>query len=210
MLTGKVPQRPDRPAAVNEFLFLGERLAVDFLNTRIAKRGRPIELLDSPHRLAAWVEAAGLFPGRELLRDFRGRRETAVMKRIREFRETLRQSLVRWSETGRAPAELLTLLNRQMAGDPTHAELLRVGAGVSARRRSTGKPLARALAAIGRSAAEMLQEDDPRRFRKCSDPDCILRFYDVSKAGRRRWCSMNLCGGRAKVRSYYRRQTGNA
>lgn len=56
----------------------------------------------------------------------------------------------------------------------------------------------------------MLQADDPKRLRNCAARHCVLRFYDVSRAGRRRWCSMSLCGDRAKVRADYRRRAGEA
>ncbi|RFU38695.1 zf-CGNR multi-domain protein [Actinomadura logoneensis] len=37
------------------------------------------------------------------------------------------------------------------------------------------------------------------RVRKCADPDCVLWFYDLTKNGSRRWCSMEICGNRAKT-----------
>src|SRR2546425_857300 len=60
------------------------------------------------------------------------------------------------------------------------------------------------------AAAELLAGGDPRRLRKCANPSCRLMFYDVSKAGRRRWCSMRTCGGRAKSRAFYRRRREGA
>jgi len=51
----------------------------------------------------------------------------------------------------------------------------------------------------------MLIADDPPRLRKCASPDCVLMFYDVSKAGRRRWCSILTDGARAKARAFRRR-----
>ncbi len=53
-----------------------------------------------------------------------------------------------------------------------------------------------------------LLETGPARIRKCAAPECPLRFYDVSKAGARRWCSMAACGNRAKYRSHAARQHG--
>ncbi|MEV4345223.1 CGNR zinc finger domain-containing protein [Actinoplanes sp. NPDC049596] len=51
-----------------------------------------------------------------------------------------------------------------------------------------------------------LLDDKPERLRKCANPGCRLRFYDASKAGARRWCSMATCGNRAKYRTYSARQ----
>ncbi|MEU2119862.1 CGNR zinc finger domain-containing protein [Streptomyces sp. NPDC016459] len=58
------------------------------------------------------------------------------------------------------------------------------------------------------SAAEtylQLLEENPDRIRKCANPECVLHFYDVSKNGGRRWCSMAGCGNRAKTRRHYTR-----
>jgi predicted RNA-binding Zn ribbon-like protein len=48
---------------------------------------------------------------------------------------------------------------------------------------------------------------DPRRIRECVHENCILTFFDTSQNGRRRWCSMALCGNRAKAARHYAQQT---
>jgi predicted RNA-binding Zn ribbon-like protein len=63
------------------------------------------------------------------------------------------------------------------------------------------------LAAIARSAAELIAEGASARLRVCSNPDCGLLFYDTSRTLRRRWCSMSRCGNRHKVRSFSRRHS---
>src|SRR5207237_9143538 len=72
--------------------------------------------------------------------------------------------------------------------------------------RAAGGPIERFYGAVARWAAELITQGDPRRLRKCANPTCRLMFYDTSKSGRRRWCSMQLCGGRAKVRAFYQRR----
>lgn len=44
------------------------------------------------------------------------------------------------------------------------------------------------------------------RIRKCEHPECRLYYVDTSKSGRRRWCSMELCGNRKKVAEFYARK----
>jgi predicted RNA-binding Zn ribbon-like protein len=63
------------------------------------------------------------------------------------------------------------------------------------------------LAAIARSAAELISEGSSARLRVCSNPSCGLLFYDNSRTRRRRWCSMSLCGNRHKVAAFSRRQS---
>lgn len=61
------------------------------------------------------------------------------------------------------------------------------------------------LAAIARSAAEIISEGTGAPIRVCSNPSCGLFFYDTSRTHRRRWCSMSKCGNRNKVAAFSRR-----
>lgn len=65
------------------------------------------------------------------------------------------------------------------------------------------------LAAIARSAAELIAEGPSARLRVCSNPTCGLFFYDHSRTRRRRWCSMSRCGNRHKVAAFSRRHSTN-
>ncbi|HWT81116.1 MAG TPA: CGNR zinc finger domain-containing protein, partial [Candidatus Methylomirabilis sp.] len=60
------------------------------------------------------------------------------------------------------------------------------------------------FAPIVDAAAEMLVNLHPGRLRRCES--CILHFYDTSKNGTRRWCSMQICGNRSKVAAYAKRK----
>jgi predicted RNA-binding Zn ribbon-like protein len=61
------------------------------------------------------------------------------------------------------------------------------------------------LAAVARSAAEIIAEGPRARLRLCANPSCGLLFYDTSRTHRRRWCSMTVCGNRHKVAAFARR-----
>lgn len=63
------------------------------------------------------------------------------------------------------------------------------------------------LAAIARSAAELLVEGPDAPIRRCANPKCRLFFYDDSRTHRRRWCSMASCGNRHKVAAFFGRQS---
>ena len=56
---------------------------------------------------------------------------------------------------------------------------------------------------IARSAADLLTSSDVALVRACSSPTCQWLFLDTSKNHHRRWCSMQSCGNRAKVRRFY-------
>lgn len=56
------------------------------------------------------------------------------------------------------------------------------------------------LSAFARDAIELFGGPYRDRVRACAGPDCGLLFVDTSRPGRRRWCSMQRCGNRAKQR----------
>jgi predicted RNA-binding Zn ribbon-like protein len=60
---------------------------------------------------------------------------------------------------------------------------------------------------IVRAAAELLVQPERNRVRQCANhPVCQWLFLDKSKNQSRRWCSMDLCGSRDKVKRYYHRK----
>jgi predicted RNA-binding Zn ribbon-like protein len=66
------------------------------------------------------------------------------------------------------------------------------------------------LAAIARSAAEIIVEGARAPLRRCANANCGLFFYDASRTRRRRWCSMTRCGNRHKVAAFARRRRPRA
>jgi len=184
-----------------QFFFLGGRLAVDLLNTVIAQDGRVRDLLSRREDVASWSEAAGVVSRRDL------RNTSHEPAELRAFRDALRRGLVAWAAAGTPPARLIAMLNHHLARDPAVTEVSGKGRDVVTRVRSAGGPLDRLYGAVARSAAELITRGDPHRLRKCADPTCRAMFYDTSKSGRRRWCSMQMCGGRAKARAFRRRVT---
>lgn len=61
-----------------------------------------------------------------------------------------------------------------------------------------------ALATMAREAVANLSADEGR-VRRCDAEDCRLVFHDESRTNNRRWCSMERCGNRAKVRAHRER-----
>jgi predicted RNA-binding Zn ribbon-like protein len=64
-----------------------------------------------------------------------------------------------------------------------------------------------ALATLARDAVDLFGGPLAGRIRVCSADDCGLLFVDTSRPGQRRWCSMERCGNRAKVREHRARQS---
>lgn len=62
--------------------------------------------------------------------------------------------------------------------------------------------VAQALASVARDAVDLFGESGAGRVRSCAASDCSMVFFDGSRSNNRRWCSMQRCGNRAKVRAH--------
>ena len=60
--------------------------------------------------------------------------------------------------------------------------------------------------AVALDAARILTSAERERVQSCGDPECGWFFLDTSRNHSRRWCNMQSCGNRNKVRRFYRRQ----
>jgi predicted RNA-binding Zn ribbon-like protein len=192
----------------DDFLFVGKQLSLDFLNTRPVMDGNPVELLPDCASLARWLKAAGLLPGREAKRLERGWSArpalTAMLGELREFRERLRQAVLQM-EAGTVPSPaFIAKVNELLLAHPHIDQVIRTDFGLGRGKRFDPQVPLDIFAPIADNVASLLTIPDKSRLRKCEC--CVLHFYDTSKKGTRRWCSMNLCGNRSKVAAYARRQ----
>jgi predicted RNA-binding Zn ribbon-like protein len=190
------------------FLFLGNHLALDFLNTCPVQNGEAVELLPDFDALLRWYQAAGLLGSNEAasLRQRWGASVPAnrVVEAMRELRERLRKAVLARERGGTVHRAILDELNQLMANHPM---LTRLKASGSASTTELWFNLRRPedlFAPLAHSAAMLFSEADWNCVRKCGQ--CVLHFYDTSKKGTRRWCSMRLCGNRIKVAAYATRQ----
>jgi predicted RNA-binding Zn ribbon-like protein len=67
---------------------------------------------------------------------------------------------------------------------------------------------AQILGAAAREAVDLIAGAPSGRLRQCGGDNCYLLFLDTSRPGTRRWCSMERCGNRHKVRGYRSRHNG--
>jgi predicted RNA-binding Zn ribbon-like protein len=190
------------------FLFLGNHLALDFLNTCPVQNGEPVELLPDFDALLRWFQAADLLSSCEApsLRQLWGESARAqhVVVAVRELRERLRREVLAWERGCTVHRAALNELNHLMA---EHPMLTRLKASSNASTTELWFDPRRPedlFAPLAHSAAMLFADADRNRVRKCGQ--CVLHFYDTSKKGTRRWCSMQLCGNRLKVAAYAARR----
>lgn len=191
----------------NGFLFLGNSLALDFLNTRPVMDGEPQELLGDAEALARWLAAAGLVSesqAAELGRRWKGPRAAAALRKLRDLREELRRAVLDMEAGKPPPPAFVRQINRLLAAHPAVEQVVEGSSGLERRQQFTLDSPEEVFAPVADGIAELLTGIDRSRLRKCRQ--CVLHFYDTSKKGTRIWCSMNLCGNRAKVAAFAERK----
>jgi predicted RNA-binding Zn ribbon-like protein len=168
---------------------LGGALALDFVNTRdplLAPDAR--EYLDSPRALTEWGKHVGVLPPRA-----RQRLSETDLGRAHEIRAVLERL---FTVPTKADGRSFALAYAQAvagAGLVEAGDRFRLGAanGVEA-----------ILLPVLDSARELLTGPELARVRRCGAPDCGWLFVDRSRNGTRRWCRMDGCGAREKMRRY--------
>jgi len=190
------------------FLFVGNLLALDFLNTCPVQNGKPLELLPDFNAVLRWFRAAGLLTSLEM-EDLERRCGASTRARdfsdgMRRLRENLRKELLVWEGTGKLRHGVIDELNQLMTEHPVLTRVKRdMKSTTTELWFKAGEP-EDLFAPLAYSAATLFTRAERSRVRKCGQ--CVLHFYDTSKKGTRRWCSMQLCGNRLKIAAYAARQ----
>ena len=186
------------------FLFVGNHLALDFLNTRPVQNGEPTELLPDFSALLRWFQATELLSARDVanLQQQWGKsaRAQRAVEAVRELREKMRNEVLAWARCGVVRHSTVDELNRLMADHPMRTRLKTSGSECVTELWFDPRQPEDLLAPLAQSAATLFANVDLNRVRKCGQ--CVLLFHDTSKKGKRRWCSMQLCGNRLKVAAY--------
>ncbi|MFS4096040.1 CGNR zinc finger domain-containing protein [Streptomyces sp. AF1A] len=118
----------------------------------------------------------------------------------RVLRESLRAVLL--AHAGHPPHRAVTPLGDLLSRAPLYVAV-HDHDGSAALAPADEAPL---LSRVAAAVAEALVEGTWSRLKACEDADCHWAYYDRSPAGRGRWCSMQVCGARAKMRRYRARQ----
>jgi predicted RNA-binding Zn ribbon-like protein len=71
-----------------------------------------------------------------------------------------------------------------------------------------GDPISATLALVARDALDLVSSTAIDRVHGCANPDCAALFFDGSRPGSRRWCSMGSCGNIAKKANLARKDAG--
>jgi predicted RNA-binding Zn ribbon-like protein len=210
-VSGKARDRrpPLTRGVQGRFLFVGERLCLDFVNTRVVVHGELVDLLQDFRDWVEWsLEANVLNPSqaRQALRGWKESHQAAgAFEVAKAFRESLRLAVKHIVARDRVPESSITQINALLR-HPIWYSVLGYGQDrlEIQRHLALNKPI-HLLVPVAESAADLFSQGDLSLIKKCDNPACVLYFYDTTKNHARRWCSMNLCGNQMKVAAFYRR-----
>jgi predicted RNA-binding Zn ribbon-like protein len=195
-------------------MFLADALGLDFLNSIATPVDTPVEWLDDGNGLLSWLAQAKLVPAAtlEALRAQAMPGELdSVAAQARGLREWFRGFVN--DRKGRpltadALDDLLPL-NRMLERDEEFDQLALRGEGTSkglavlrSRRWRSPDSL---LLPIAQAMAAFVCEEDFTHVKACEGPACTLMFADHTRGHGRRWCSMAICGNRAKQAAHRNR-----
>ena len=191
-------------------IFIADALGLDFLNSIATPVDVPVDWIDDGEGFLKWLAQAGLVPA-DVLRSVRERALPGELDRVADQARGLREwfrGFVRRHKgqplTEKALTEL-TPLNRLLEREDMFSQI------VPAVERFALQPLRRwrspdsLLLPVGEALARLVCTEDFTHVKACEGPACTLLFADHTRGHARRWCSMAICGNRAKQAAHRQR-----
>lgn len=178
---------------------LGDHLALDLLNTEARKDGATVDYWRDGADVLRWLAQHGMAlpPGAPALDPGKLLAQATALR-------TLARRLIAARRNGDALDQGdIDALNGYLHAWLSAPSLERDANGAPVLARVTrAEPLAALLGPVAQALAQLLAEGDFGLVKQCEHPDCILWFYDRTKAHKRRWCSMSTCGNRHKAAQF--------
>ena len=188
-------------------IFIADSLGLDFLNSVATPVDHPVDWINDGDGLLAWLDQAQLVP-RATLEAMRSRAMPGELNKIaaqaRDLREWFRAFVRRHRgmPLTAAMVDELDPLNHLLERDEKYE---RVVASQDAEASHPALELLRRwrspetlLQPIGEVLAILLTQEEFSHVKACEGPACTLLFVDHTRGHTRRWCSMQICGNRAK------------
>ncbi|WP_210165292.1 CGNR zinc finger domain-containing protein [Beijerinckia mobilis] len=172
----------------SEFRFTAGRLSLDLAATLRRRPSERIDVLAPEGASARWLRDAGLVSD---LLTLSPQQEVEII--------ALREAIWIVADTAlhgdSLPRDAVMLLNTNACYPLAVPQLDAVTGAI---RFIADNPFRTALASIARDAIELIGGPQRGQIKACEQPDCRMLFLDTSQSSRRRWCSMDRCGSRAK------------
>ncbi|WP_117170051.1 CGNR zinc finger domain-containing protein [Paraliobacillus sediminis] len=191
----------------NEITFplISGNISMDLVNTEVVRHGTRHDLLTNADHVRAWFD-------------------TLIMEKI-IFKEQFSADIEHWGNDSLSILRELRQVLREgfeMLADGKelssdwikHLELLIENAPFTYQLKNDqliptpmGKPENALISLIALDALTLISSGQLNNIHRCANPDCVLLFIDTH--GRRKWCSMKICGNRSKVTRHQRQKAQN-
>lgn len=180
------------------FVFIGNNLAVDLINTEIIFDGELTDLLPNKTALSRWLTVVKLPIDNKHL-------TTRLHTDVLALRNAFKSAYAAQVSGLPASAKKLSTINKYLILHST-TQLLQCKSGqytLQPTRKNLSPEMI--LGQLAHAGALLLASPQAQQLKCCENPDCVLTFVDTSRNKKRRWCSMEECGNRAKVATHYRK-----
>lgn len=184
-----------------DFVFVGEALAFDFVNTEVVVRRKPFDLLQTADDLRDWwMSAASRY---EHQTNHRVGVTDDILARAKHLRGTLRYLFDALVEKRDVRQQDLAAVNDILRSGYSQLQTSKDGSLVVNQVTNSSNEL---LLAIVHSTMWLITKCDRERLRKCKNDHCVLMFLDTTKNSNRVWCTTD-CMNRARSSAHYRQHT---
>jgi predicted RNA-binding Zn ribbon-like protein len=189
--------------------FYGGNLSLDFLNTVYDRHQESLEgYLNNYLDLITWTHIAGAISDvqkERLLQICREKQRKAhqIYKDAIQLREGMYELVVSMIDRDEVSPVDIQLINQWLSKAFSNLQLTRLDNHFVLDWKKENFGLESVLWPILRSFTDLVTSEDRDRIKQCSN--CGWLFVDNSKNRSRRWCSMEVCGNRVKVRRYARK-----
>src|SRR4030095_6231116 len=194
---------------MSRFYFIGNNLALDLANTLAAdSEGRDVDLISSFDDLIDWALESQILDRRraaDARHDTDEALRSSVLRLTKELRTVLKSMSAALVAGKAIPNAVIERINSVLSQKEGHYEIVRASDGYTSRLNIEYEDIRDLMLPVAESAMHLLCYVDRSLIRKCGNPVCVLYFYDTSKRPGRRWCTMNVCGNRAKAAAFYNR-----
>ena len=195
-------------------MFVGDAPGLDFLNSMATPVDTPVDWIADGGNFLNWLAQAHLVPN-EVLGEMKSRARPGELDKVaqeaRNLREWFRGFVRRHKDrplTAKAFSELEPI-NRLLARDQNFNQIACGPSGAepfvlrSVRHWHGPETL---LLPIAEALAQLVCTEDFSNIKACEGATCTLLFVDHTRGHARRWCSMAICGNRAKQAAHRHRQ----
>lgn len=190
----------------NKFPLVTGQLSLDLVNTEVVRRGQRLDLFTTETDVLEWIDV--LVEKSEWIS--KPIKENAilhsahVMEQLLQLRAYLRKKYEEIADGKPIALSMIAYLEEVIAGAPfTYRMVDGVVVPIPV---GDGSQQLQSLIAF--DALKLIEQGKLSALKRCSNSDCVLLFID--ETGRRKWCSMKICGNRHKVARFQQQHSANA